>query len=298
MLPSWPRPVANRSKLATPGGVLAIMKVTTGTLLLVVAAVVTVRCARGAVGDQPVRAVPLLLGVGLFSGLAMLVAPATTASGVPSRYQPLQLWLPRLATAILLVGLLVSRLPIELRLASLLVPLLGEGLALGWRKTRQPPVSDASEFEPLGQVITEPARSVPESMSITEQSDDVECEIGVDEEELECAPGLDEVTDQRITRACQTPDGDVLHALLRCRLEPSQRLASVHIGFCPPFRAVPEITLRAVDGPDARVTLGENLAWGARIDVRLQQPCESATSCVLELVAHVAPRDQSVDEGD
>jgi hypothetical protein len=58
---------------------------------------------------------------------------------------------------------------------------------------------------------------------------------------------------------------------VRARLARGQRRTNVHLAFCPPFARIPQVDFRRVDGPPARVTLGRLYAYGARLEVKLDE---------------------------
>jgi hypothetical protein len=95
------------------------------------------------------------------------------------------------------------------------------------------------------------------------------------------------------------PAGDVIQHLVRTRLAdgserlagwlrvvlaPGQRSANLHVAFCPPFPRSPRISVQQREGPAARVKEGQLLPYGARLDVKLAQAAETATSLVLEIL--------------
>ncbi|MDA1179466.1 MAG: hypothetical protein O2931_11780 [Planctomycetota bacterium] len=216
----------------------------------------------------------LLAAVGGGSLWVVMNSRADQADGSSSR---LLSWMNRLAALFVLLGLGFARVPIALWLVVGLF-FLGADFLGHWLR-------NSSVAEGIGQQSLTP--------DVTPQHK-IDAEVMVEDEELhestEEMPEsfFEESMDQRITRSMKTPDGDVLHAVVRCRFFPHQRNGTVHIGFCPPFRAIPEITVRAIDGPDAGVTMSETLAWGARIDIRLHQDLPDPSSCVFEVLAHVA----------
>jgi len=105
-------------------------------------------------------------------------------------------------------------------------------------------------------------------------------------------PPLDEPTEepisehlvQQLTRQRNASGGESLHALLRVSCTPGDRLAVVHLAFCPPLEAAPELTAHALDdsGAQAKITLAE--IYGARIELRLPSPASDGDSVLLEVV--------------
>ncbi|HEY5310932.1 MAG TPA: hypothetical protein VIK18_00385 [Pirellulales bacterium] len=73
---------------------------------------------------------------------------------------------------------------------------------------------------------------------------------------------------------------------MRVDLAAGQRVAQVHVAFCPPLERVPAIELRQTSGPAARLKLGQALAYGARFELKLPEP--GPASVVLEYTATAA----------
>lgn len=90
---------------------------------------------------------------------------------------------------------------------------------------------------------------------------------------------------QQLTRERTASGGEALHALVRATCPPGDRLAVVHLAFCPPLDAAPRLTAHVLDdsGAEANVTLAET--YGARIEIRLaQSAAEDSRSILLEVV--------------
>jgi hypothetical protein len=73
---------------------------------------------------------------------------------------------------------------------------------------------------------------------------------------------------------------------LRVDVAAGQRVAQVHVSFCPPLGQTPAIELRQVGGPAARLKLGQALAYGARFELKLAAPGPASIS--LEYTATTA----------
>ena len=250
-----------------------------------------------------VCAASLLAAVGVVSQSIGADFPADGSNGATRQFLR---WMTRLAGVFVLLGLGFARFPTALWLVVALFFLGADFLGRWISKaavvkgvSRQTLVSDAMPRDTDdSEAMTSPqsALAADESPVPTFDQEPGCGDVVVDEDERidESAEELslshfDEWMDQRITRSLETPDGDIFHAVVRCRFSPHQQNGTVHIGFCPPFRAIPEITVRAIDGPDARIAMGETLAWGARIDIHLKHDDPGPSSCVFEVLAHVAP---------
>ena len=84
----------------------------------------------------------------------------------------------------------------------------------------------------------------------------------------------------------RSPDGtELLRGWLRVPLVPGQRSASVHVAFCPPFGRAPRVEVEQRAGPSARIKSAQLLPHGARFDLKLAQPSESAGFILVEFSA-------------
>jgi hypothetical protein len=103
-------------------------------------------------------------------------------------------------------------------------------------------------------------------------------------EEAEIPAGLV----QQVTRV-REGEGESLHALMQAEIPGGDRLAVLHLSFCPPLAEAPELTGHAVDAEGAEVRVTQAETFGARIEVRL--PGEEAESrSVLVEVLGTIPR--------
>jgi hypothetical protein len=87
---------------------------------------------------------------------------------------------------------------------------------------------------------------------------------------------------QRTTRSRTSQGTDVLEGWLRCEFELGQRLASAHLAFCPPFSRAVQIDHRQLAGPESRVKISMLQPYGARFDVKLNNPCDQPVAVVIE----------------
>jgi hypothetical protein len=101
-------------------------------------------------------------------------------------------------------------------------------------------------------------------------------------DEPETPPGLV----QRLTRLRES-DGESLHALVRAEVPAHDRLAVVHLAFCPPLAARPELTAHAVDAEAAEVRVTQAETFGARIEVRLPQVKDEPREMLVEVLGSV-----------
>ena len=98
---------------------------------------------------------------------------------------------------------------------------------------------------------------------------------------------------QQITRL-RTSSGEIVEARLRADFAQGQRVANVHVAFCPPFAVVPVVEFEQTLGPEARVKVGQLLPQGVRLDLKLAQPGPASIEIALSaessnLLAHASP---------
>lgn len=98
---------------------------------------------------------------------------------------------------------------------------------------------------------------------------------------------------QRIERyERQSPDGSVAEAAagrVVVRFAEGSRSAVAHVGFCPPFAAMPRVAVsNACDGVEVDVAAAEVLPWGVRIECRLEEPSEEQLDVDVEIIAEPA----------
>lgn len=93
---------------------------------------------------------------------------------------------------------------------------------------------------------------------------------------------------QQVTRERTATGGESLHALIRVTCLPGDRMAVVHLAFCPPLGATPQLMAHVLDdsGAEAKITLAET--YGTRIEVRLAHPAVEGETVLLEMVGEAA----------
>jgi hypothetical protein len=107
----------------------------------------------------------------------------------------------------------------------------------------------------------------------------------------EAPPGA-EVT-QQFAR-CRTSDGgELMTGWLRVPFAASQRNATVHLAFCPPFARTPRVSVEQMEGPVARIKMVQLLPYGARIDLKLGIQMDCPLDVLLQFSAQTEPRGTS-----
>ncbi len=170
------------------------------------------------------------------------------------------------------LGLLIPAVAAALGLAAITVPgTVPWSVALAWF------VLAIAEAAVLLQTLKQrriPARSARPSPGI---------DLEVSEESGE--DSISEHLIQQLTRERTTAGNEALHALVRATCTPGDRLAVVHLAFCPPLDSAPRLTAHVLDdsGAEAKITLAET--YGTRIEVRLPRPAgEAGVGVLLEVV--------------
>lgn len=95
---------------------------------------------------------------------------------------------------------------------------------------------------------------------------------------------------QQLTRRQLAEGGEEIAGWLRAVFAAGQRTENVHVAFCPPFSVMPQLTVRQIDGPPARMKTAQLLPFGVRIDLKLPEPAEEDTSVLLEFNARTNTR--------
>jgi len=107
----------------------------------------------------------------------------------------------------------------------------------------------------------------------------------VDEPEAELPAGLV----QQLTRV-REDDRESIHALLLAEIPPGDSLAAIHVAFCPPLEATPELTAHALDTDDAEVRITQAETFGSRIEVRVREVASEQRSVLVEVLGSATCR--------
>lgn len=91
---------------------------------------------------------------------------------------------------------------------------------------------------------------------------------------------------------------EAVHGMIVAEFAPSERFATMHIAFCPPFERMPQVETEVVEGPDARIKIVQALHNGVQLDVQLPQVAAKSEKVSIELLAAEpeetpAPRSES-----
>lgn len=111
--------------------------------------------------------------------------------------------------------------------------------------------------------------------------------------EIVSAPRFDHPSEgqivQQMTRSRTAGGSEVLSGWLRVSMAAGQRSANVHVAFCPSFARTPRVSVEQRGGPRARIRTAQVLRQGARFDLKLAVPGETAQTVLLEFSAEAAP---------
>jgi hypothetical protein len=90
---------------------------------------------------------------------------------------------------------------------------------------------------------------------------------------------------QQLTRVRLANGKNAVHGTVVAEFAAGQRLASVYVGFCPPFESLPHVNANLPDGFEADLKWTQVLHHGAQIDVRLSEPAEDAVAISIRFSA-------------
>jgi hypothetical protein len=90
---------------------------------------------------------------------------------------------------------------------------------------------------------------------------------------------------QRQTRQRITDGKELVHGTLRSGFVTGQRTAIEHLVFCPMLAAIPQIGALAVDEADCTVRATHVYRYGARLEIRLREPCEEPIEVLVRYEA-------------
>ena len=102
---------------------------------------------------------------------------------------------------------------------------------------------------------------------------------------------------QQLTFRTTAAGGQEISGWLRMPLAAGQRSGSLHVAFCPPLKDVPEVQAEAYSGPACRIKAAQVLPYGARLDVKLDNPAAEGDSLLVRLFA-TTEREGMIDFAD
>ncbi len=179
------------------------------------------------------------------------------------RNLPLNFLLPSLVVVIGLVSLTIPGTPLLGLFLAWLIVVAGE--AVQWQ----------IHLRPMWQQV-QPHSTIPTHL-------DSPLEDETEPAETEIPPGLI----QQVTRVLE--DGrESFHAIVKAEVAVNDRLAIIHLAFCPPLAERPELTAHALDMDEADVRITQAETFGARLEVRLPAVAQAERSFLIEVLGSAA----------
>ena len=205
-----------------------------------------------------------LAGVGLF-------ARRLLADSTESPAWRIAVWAA--PTSMLLLWMLAVTLPGTSSLGLVLfcgVILLEEGWSWGrFRAAASPAVPAPAAFSTAQSVVGTNVSALP--------NEPIRDDLVHDE----VPAGYDEAISQQMVRR-REQSGEVLTGWTRVDFAQAQRVAAAHIAICPPLELDPSCEAEQQDGPAAEVRVTQAMSYGVRLEVKLDEPAEEATSVIVE----------------
>jgi hypothetical protein len=91
---------------------------------------------------------------------------------------------------------------------------------------------------------------------------------------------------QQFTRI-RDGDRESIHALVKADVAAHDHLAVVHLSFCPPLAAPPQLSAYALNADDAEVRITQAETFGTRLEVRLPAAKETPRALLVEVLGSV-----------
>ena len=90
---------------------------------------------------------------------------------------------------------------------------------------------------------------------------------------------------QHYTRQRATNGQELVHGVLRASYVAGQRIAIEHLSFCPMLATVPQLTVVVLDESDCTVRATHVYRYGARLEIRLREPCDEPAELLVRYEA-------------
>jgi len=229
--------------------VIVSLRFALAALLGIAAIFVVARRLAGAL-ETPLGPRDLFLSGLVLAGLAFVAHP-------PARARRFHLGNVLISPAVLAVAAALS-LPGSnaLALFAFWVVILGEEL-LAFRRTR----------------LRRSAAGVPFDVNPRAEQDELEPK----------EPDADVL--QQFTLRATAAGGQELSGWLRVSLRAGQRTGSSHLAFCPAFNRMPTVLAEPVSGPACQIKAAQILPYGARLDLKLDEPTKEDASILVWVFA-------------
>ena len=118
----------------------------------------------------------------------------------------------------------------------------------------------------------------------------IKCQLSSVSTEEVAEPEIPQGLVQQMMRVVE--DGcESIHGLVKADVAANDRLAIIHIAFCPPLGERPELSAHALDCDDAEIRLTQVESFGARLEARLPAVSDAPRSLIIEILgsAKVSP---------
>jgi len=90
---------------------------------------------------------------------------------------------------------------------------------------------------------------------------------------------------QELTRTRGVQGVETIAGTIAAEFAPGERLAVLHVAFCPPFERLPSVDCEAAAGPACDAKVAQILHQGARVEVRLARASTAEEHVEIEFVA-------------
>jgi hypothetical protein len=90
---------------------------------------------------------------------------------------------------------------------------------------------------------------------------------------------------QQLTRVRLAEGREAVQGVLVAEFAAGQDLATLYVGFCPPFERLPHVEAEMTDGPAANIKIVQVLHNGAQLDVSLGSVATETTIVSVEFMA-------------
>ena len=86
---------------------------------------------------------------------------------------------------------------------------------------------------------------------------------------------------------------DRIQGWLKTTFDESERNATLHVAFCPPFDETPTLTVVQTNGPECRIKTGQLLSYGIRLELKRALAENEQAAVVIEFSAQAPCRSAS-----
>jgi hypothetical protein len=261
-------------------------------LLLAIASLLLVRRVTGAL-EAPLPGFCLTI---LGALLGALIAAAGWIEGgfgtpqVDSGIDFLRRW--PFARILLSVAILITGVAVSLPEASVMALfgfwiLASVGAIAAWCRLPQEARADPCRlFEATKAVGASFGSSAADPPGLAAGCTGVDCDGDEEgEEDTESEQLLPEHISQRVVRARDERDAEVVFGTVRCSFAPGQRQQSIHLAFCPPLQKLGQLATDQVAGPAVQIKTVTAETFGVGLEAKLASPSKEPTEVQIQFFA-------------